>query len=164
MDEGLRRRIAPRAAVAVAVLSFGGYFGVARVVGNVYPFSTFPMYAGEHVSTGSRIVAKDDFQHLREVSDGEGWECDFTSTRAAGQSISKVPGLGPLDPSVCADGDVYTIPYVDREAFDFVRAHQASDPRARPVELVRHIWRFPHDEGPPIESDCHIAHCQAVFP
>jgi hypothetical protein len=147
MDERERRRIERSAGLAVAALSFIGYLAVARIVGNVYPFSTFPMYAGEHLTTGSRIVAKDESQRLREVTDGTAWECD----------------LPALDPNGCSGRDVHTISYVDREAIDYVREHPGGDPRARPVEIVRHIWSFPDDRGPPTTSDCHLATCRAFL-
>jgi hypothetical protein len=158
MDERAKNRIERRAALAVAGLSFVGYFAVARIVGNVYPFSTFPMYAGEHLTSGSRIVAKDDMEHLHEVSDGIAWECDAPSQDRAAQSAT--PGL---DPTACIGRDVYSITYVDREAIDYVRAHPGSDPRSQPVDLVRHIWRFPDGEGPPTQTDCRIARCRALF-
>ena len=160
MDERVRTRIERRAAVAVAALSFVGYFVVARIVGNVYPFSTFPMYAGEHRSTGSRIVAKDEAQGLHEVSDGSAWVCD--AAPAEGLRPGETPPLA-LDPYGCSGGGVYTITYVDRDAIDYVRTHGGVDPRARPVELVRHIWTFPDDRGPPATSDCHMASCRAVL-
>ncbi len=159
MDEGVRTRIDRHAAIAVATLSFVGYFVVARTVGNVYPFSTFPMYAGEHGSTGSRIVAKDEAQGLHEVSDGVAWTCEDTPD--GGSPIE--PTSPGLDPYACAGGGVYAITYVDRAAIDHVRTHWGSDPRARPVELVRHIWTFPDDRGPPTTSDCHMASCRAVL-
>jgi hypothetical protein len=147
MDERESKRIERGAALAVAVLSFIGYLAVARIVGNVYPFSTFPMYAGEQLSTGSRIVAKDETQRLHEVTDGIAWECETPA----------------LDPNGCSGRDIHTISYVDREAIDYVREHTGSDPRARPVEIVRHIWRFPDDRGPPTTSDCRLALCRAVL-
>jgi hypothetical protein len=155
MDQRQRTRIVRHATLAVAALSFGGYFAVARVVSNIYPFSTFPMYAGGHLRSGSRIVAKDERERLHEVSDGEAWDCKAVSPRDAAPDL--------LDATACAGGDVYSISYVDREAIDFVRGHEGSDPRTQPVELVRHIWRFPQDDGPPTQSDCLIARCRAVL-
>ncbi len=160
MDERVRTRIERRAAVAVAVLSFLGYLVVARIVGNVYPFSTFPMYAGEHRSTGSRIVAKDEAQGLHEVSDGSAWMCDAASVDGAPPGETPPPAL---DPHACTGDGVYVIDYVDRAAIDYVRTHGGGDRRARPVELVRHIWTFPDDRGPPTTSDCHMASCRAVL-
>jgi hypothetical protein len=84
----------------------------------------------------------------------------------AASAESLRPGEMPppvLDPYACSGGGVYTITYVDRAAIDYVRTHWGSDPRARPVELVRHIWTFPDDRGPPTTSDCHVASCRAVL-
>jgi hypothetical protein len=134
-------------AVAVAGLAFVGYFGIARIVGNVYPFSTFPMYAGEHRTTGSRIVAKDAAGALHEVSDGTAWAC--------------IPA--DLDASACGGPGVYTIDYVDREALAFVREHSGSDALAVPVGLVRRVWSFTNDRDPPTAHDCTIATCRAVL-
>ena len=144
---GAPRPARETAALAVATFSLVGYFLIARVVGNVYPFSTFPMYSGRHAPSGSRIVAKDVAGGLHEVTDGEAWECDSGALSARG----------------CVDDSVYYIGYVDREAIDFVRAHAGPDPRAAPVELVRHIWSFPADRGPPMTRDCILGRCRAVL-
>lgn len=157
MDERGRTRVERHALLGVAAISFVGYLAVARVVDNVYPFSTFPMYARAHRRTGSRIVAKDESQRLHEVSDGVAWACDSASDDGH-------PATSPgLDPYGCSGEGVYTITYVDRDAIDYVRTHAGNDPRARPVELVRHIWSFPDDRGPPTASDCHMASCRAVL-
>jgi hypothetical protein len=138
--------MANRGAIAVAAVAFVGYFAVARIVGNVYPFSTFPMYAEGHRTTASRIVAKDAKGVLHEVTDATAWSCDSAA----------------LDPSACTGPDVYAIHYVDREAIDCVRATQVETSNAPPVDLVRHVWAFPDDEGPPTTRDCRIAACRAV--
>ncbi len=140
-------RTSKSVAIAVAGLAFVGYFGIARIVGNLYPFSTFPMYAGEHRTTGSRIVAKDAAGVLHEVSDGAAWAC--------------VPA--DLDARACGGPDVYTIDYVDREALAYVREHSGGDAQAVPVELVRHVWSFTNDRDPPTARDCSIATCRAVL-
>jgi hypothetical protein len=147
MDNRESRQVDRRATLAVGLLSFFGYLVVARIVGNVYPFSTFPMYAGERITSGSRIVARDESLRLHEVTDGTAWQCD----------------AGALDPNGCAGGHVHTISYVDREAIEYVRTHTGADPRSRPVEIVRHVWTFPDDRGPPTTSDCRLALCLAVL-
>jgi hypothetical protein len=140
-------RVSKRIAIIVAALAFLGYFGIARIVGNLYPFSTFPMYAGEHRTTGSRIVAKDAAGALHEVTEGMAWSC----------------GAREIDPEACGGPDVYTIDYVDREAVAYVREHSGGDANATPVELVRHIWTFASDRDPPTTRDCPIALCSAVL-
>ena len=140
-------RISKRVAITVAGLAFVGYFGVARIVGNLYPFSTFPMYAGEHRTTGSRIVAKDAAGALREVTDGAAWSC----------------GAREINPDACGGPDVYTIDYVDREAVAYVREHSGNDANATPVELVRHIWTVASDRDPPTARVCPFALCSAVL-
>jgi len=153
---GLERRTA----TLVAALAFGSYFTVARIVGNVYPFSIFPMYAGQHRTTGSRIVVKDESQALHEVSDGLAWTCDDAAEAGVPPGGAPSPAL---DAYACTGSDVYSITYVDREAIEYIRTHPGSDPRAQPVELVRHIWSFPDERNPPTTHDCHVAFCRVVL-
>lgn len=132
----------------LGALTCVGYMLVARVVEDLYPFSTFSMYARAQPGAGSRIVARDEHGRLREVTEVTDWACETAA----------------LDPYACEDAEVHGVGYVDRAAIDWVREHAGDHPDARPVDLVRRIWRFPAGWGPPITSECLISRCRAVIP
>ena len=123
------------------------YFTVARVAGNLYPFSTFSMYSHHALGHPSRILARDAAGGLHEVDAFEAWSC---------------PPMPPLEQTRC-DGrsDVETIEYLDRDADAYVRAHAAKAPGGEPVDVVRHVWIFPEGDGAPRTEDCLVVHCTA---
>jgi hypothetical protein len=146
ISTGPSRRISD-AAPFVAALALAGYVLVARVAGNLYPFSTFPMYAQAHASNATRIVAKRASGELREVSEFESWDC---------------PAPLVLDPNQCSTGSpLYTIDYLDREAVEYVREHRGGGGVS--VRIVRHIWQFDVGRGPARTSDCELLACRAVI-
>jgi hypothetical protein len=138
-------RIGARAFVAILVLVT--YAIVSRTVGDRFPFSTFSMYAESTRGRPSRIVARDE-QGIAELRDFDHWACDELPAFADAVCPPEQPSS--------------TIPYVDREAEAWVRAHGGDDPSARDVAIVRHVWVFGPTDGAPRTFDCAIARCRAV--
>jgi hypothetical protein len=131
-----------------ALCVLAGYVVVAQGLGNLYPFSTFEMYAGVSAHTASRVLAVDSSGAPHEIRDFEGYRCDSLD----------------LEPASCREhGEYYTIGYVEREAAEYFAA-KASTPahgEEQPLRLVRRIWRF-HGGGRPDVEDCPVASCRAV--
>lgn len=130
------------------VLVLTGYFGLARMIGNLYPFSTFPMYSGSrNDASASRIVVRTPDGKLEEVDQYVAWSCDAS--------------LDDVGPARCPELEMfYNIPYIDRELLDYVEAHSASDRGGESVELVRQVWRFPDGPGSPRGEACVLARCR----
>lgn len=138
----------PRA--AVAALTFAGYLVIARSAGNLYPFSTYSMYAESGSGRPSRIVARDARGELKDLGQYDHWSC---------------PDLPALDHATCPPPVVSTtILYIDRDAEHYVRTHMGTglEPGSQPLELVRHVWSFTDRNGPPREIDCPVCACRAV--
>lgn len=135
--------VSPRLALAVVVCA--AYFAVARVAGNLYPFSTFSMYSRRALGHPSRLLARDARGAVHEIAAFDRFRC---------------PPLPPLEQTRC-DGrsDVETIEYLDRDADAYVRAHRADAPGGEPVDLVRRVWIFPEGDGAPRTEDCLVARC-----
>jgi hypothetical protein len=131
-----------------ALCVLAGYVVIAQGLGNLYPFSTFEMYAGVSTHTASRVLAVDSGGGMHEIRDFEAYRCDSLD----------------LEASTCREhGEYYTIGYVEREAAEYLQA-QASVPvhgEDQPVQLVRRIWRF-RGAGQPTVEDCALASCRAV--
>lgn len=135
-----------RGRLGLSLLVFVGYFAVAFVAKNFFPFSMFDMYAGQGEPSASRIVARDAAGHLHPVSDYSSWQC-----------------ARPVDddPMRCEAFPFYYIPYVDTGTLRYVRSHSAEVKTGAPVDLVFHIWRLgPH--GVESEENCLIQRCRAV--
>ena len=143
-----RSGISVQPSVVLVALMFGGYVLTSRGLHDLFPFSTYSMYSGEHSVTASRIVARDQSGQLHELEDFAAWTC---------------PAPIDFNPPRCSSGGaVYSIGYIDRdrqEYLDRARGHSAS---ARPVTLTRHIWHFRSSNGPPTIEDCDLASCTAA--
>ncbi|MFT3769674.1 MAG: hypothetical protein QM820_29915 [Minicystis sp.] len=135
--------------VWITVLVMGGYFLIARLVDNLYPFSTFPMYAGAKGASASHIVARDGAGKLHNVFEYEGWSC---------------PEPLDVDPPKCrAGGHFGSIEYIDRAIVQHLQKPRLpGGPEGEPIDLVRHIWRFREGSGDVRTEDCVIEHCRAV--
>lgn len=130
-----------RGLVGLAVLAV--YAVTSRVVGDVYPFSTFPMYAGHRMTTASRVAVRDAKGTLCEVTDFTAFSCPSPVDVGYGAC----PGVEPF----------YYIPYIDRDASTYVTSHAGQADEE--VSLVRHIWRF--GEAGIREEDCVLQRCRA---
>jgi hypothetical protein len=131
----------------LAALSLVTYVGVARGVLNVYPFSTYSMYAEGHSSSASRLGVRDARGVMHEVEDYSAYHCD-----------------GPLrtEASRCENfGRVDFVPYIDRAAHSYVETHSGDAANAEPVEIVRRIWTFTDGRAPASVHDCVLHHCRA---
>jgi|KBSMisStandDraft_5_1062788.scaffolds.fasta_scaffold183918_3 hypothetical protein len=133
----------------VGVTAFVGYLGLAAAVHNLYPISTFEMYAGAPPSRApTRVIARDASGEAHEVDEFVGWRCE---------------GPVPLDRASCVGEWPYaTTDYLDRAAADWVAGHPG--PAAgggEPVEIVRRIYRLADGGGPPAVRDCLLRRCQA---
>jgi hypothetical protein len=131
-----------------ALCVLAGYVVIAQGLGNLYPFSTFEMYAGVSTHTASRVLAVDSGGSTHEIRDFEAYRCDSLD----------------LEPASCREnGEYYTIGYVEREAAEYLAAN-ASTPahgEEQPLRLVRRVWRF-QGSGQPTVEDCSLASCRAV--
>jgi hypothetical protein len=137
-------------AVVVALLVLGGYFTAARLVENLYPFSTFPMYSSEHTDSASRIVALEADGSAREVAEYAAWSCEE-------------PVDLDREPERCSALPRYsTIPYIDREIVDAMRQRGGARAGGAPVTIVRRVFRFPKGPGPAQIEDCALGRCTAV--
>ncbi len=139
-------RIDPRA--IVALLALAGYAAVARAVDNLYPLSTFSMYAADQVTTGSRLLARDERGGAREIEDYTRWHCEEAPTEA-------------LERARC-EARSYGIPYIDRAIRAQIEERRAPQKtvRSRKVTLIRRTFRFAGPGEPRVE-DCAITQCSA---
>jgi hypothetical protein len=133
--------------IALTVIALVGYVVASRAVENLYPFSTFSMYAESSV-VPSRVLARASDGSLHEVTEFTAWHC---------------PTLPALDRAQCAESRDSGIPYVDREIESFIRAHRVAtaSPSSTSLDLVRHLWFFRSGDGPPTGVDCPIVRCEA---
>lgn len=145
--EGTGRGVHPT--VWMTLLVMGGYFAIARLVDNLYPFSTFSMYSAARSEAASHVVARDGAGKLHPVFEYEAWSC---------------PEPLDIDPPRCrAAGPFGSIEYIDRGIVQHVqRPRSAGAPPGEPLDLVRHIWRFQDGSGDVRTEDCLIARCQAA--
>jgi hypothetical protein len=131
-----------------AACVLAGYVAIAQGLGNLYPFSTFEMYAGVSTHTASRVLAVDPAGATREIRDFAAYRCDSLE----------------LQPASCRDhGEYYSIGYVEREAAEYLAAQASAAPQGEElsIRLVRRIWRF-HGAREPTVEDCALASCRAV--
>lgn len=141
-----------RPAALLAAIVFVGYLGVSRGVGDLYPFSTFSMYARRGGAAVSRVAARTADGRAREVRAFTGWSCD-----------------GPIDVSKarCEALGAFDGDYQDAEDVAHIEAHRARQGDERgvdgvePVDLVRRVWRLRDEPGPPAIEDCHLHRCSA---
>jgi hypothetical protein len=121
------------------------YVLAARGAGNLYPLSTFDMYGKTALDSASRIVARDG-EELREIERYEHWRCETQPSP---------------DPHECPrEWPFVHLESVDRAAIRRVREADPPKDGARPVAIVRRIWRFSGDD-PPTTVDCVLARCEA---
>jgi hypothetical protein len=134
----------PRLMVALSVLA--GYLALAFSVHNLYPISTFEMYAGRPVRSASRVIARDAAGALHEIDEYRDWQC---------------PGPLPLGPEACPAQWPYSYTgYLDRAAAELVAQQGGSGGDS--VDVVRRVWRLSDEPGPPPASDCLLERCRAV--
>jgi hypothetical protein len=129
-------------------LAFFGYLGISHAVLNLFPFSTFEMYASTPAGSASRILVRTGDGSTREVTALAACTCDR-----------------PIDiePSGCASHwPFFYIPYKDREDAGALERAPAAPIDAERVVIVRRIWRVPRDGGAPPFLDCVLASCRAT--
>jgi hypothetical protein len=142
MTRSVLRRLGERR--VLALLACAGYVAAARLAVNFYPLSVYDMYASRAESSSSRIVARDEHGNLREVTDFGEWSCTFPVQ---------------AQPTQCAQFPFYYVPYLDREAIDWVNRRSSSGGSER-VDVVYQIWRFSTEREMHSET-CVIARCTA---
>jgi hypothetical protein len=129
----------------ISVLSFSGYFVISRVVLNLFPFSSFGMYAGGEKPSCQLLAIGPEGRAL-DVSRFRAWECPPWQ-EAAQKTIEQ------------ARCEAY------RGNIDMVRERiEASGPpdaASVPVSLVRRTWSF-RGNDPPRIRDLPVAACRAV--
>jgi hypothetical protein len=131
----------------VASIALLGYALIARIVDNLYPFSTFSMYATRSPWSASRILARDDDGRIFDVDAFRTWDC---------------PTSVPLEPSACPAELVPFdyIPQTDRQTAEIIVARRA--PGGESVEVIRRVWLLSGGAGPPGFVDCVLLKCRAV--
>ncbi len=140
-----------RLPAVLAAIVFVGYVGVARGFANLYPFSTFEMYAATRTDGTSRIGARDVTGRVRSVAQYAHWSCD-TPIRT--------------EPAACFDAGgstraVPTLPYLDRVAFDVIATRRGDGPGRESVDVIRRIWEARAVGQGIAIRDCVLARCRA---
>jgi hypothetical protein len=148
---GERRRSSGRAAAVVSVMAFVGYYAISRVVVNLFPFSSFAMFASAAAAHDDQVRAC----HLLAVGpDGRAldvkafraWDCPSWQ-EAAQRSISEL-GCGPHF-------------NVEEHIRSYLEEERGEDPSAQPVRLVRRMWAFRRGESV-TTRDLPVASCKAL--
>jgi hypothetical protein len=134
----------------VAFLVFVGYFIIARVTVNLFPFSTFSMFAGlrpgaEGESRGCQLLAMGGDGRAVDVTEFSGWECPPWQD-VARRSIDEL--------SCDAHGNV------ENHVRDYLERGSRSSGEKETVRLIRRLWIFRSD-GSGETSDHLIASCRA---
>lgn len=147
-------RLARDPAVFVGLLVLVGYLATARLVENLYPFSTFPMYAGERSDSASRLVAREADGSVHEASEYAAWSCEEeVDLSREHDRCGALPRYS-------------TIPYIDREIVESIRSRsqgsQGASGAGVHVTIVRRVFRFPDGPGAPSVEDCEVGRCKAV--
>lgn len=136
-----------RRSIALGALALVGYAGVARSVSNLYPFSTFPMYAVEREPVASRLAVREADGSLRDPDAYRAWSCPEPP------SALPPPGTCPLLGTQRGS-------YLDHDFLVFMAQHATGDGAGEPVELVRRVWDL--RDGARLETTCPIQRCRAV--
>lgn len=143
-----------RESLALAIVVFACYAGVALGVTNAYPFSTFPMYSEDAPESGARLVVKDRAGEHHEIRSYAGWTCEDELR------------FDDIEQTICPDGRIgQPTGYLVKEALDHIRGHMNGPDElgavGDPVELVIRTWRLEADEI--IALDCPVAQCMATL-
>ncbi len=136
-----------RSSTWVSVFVLVGYLAVSHAVYNLYPFSTFSMYATSRLDTGSRVIALDHRGHPRELRRYHNFVCD---------------GPAELDPPTCPNRH---IPYLTEELRQYILEHRGDpgSPGSEQLEVVQRVWRFTADGTLDAIEDCPVLTCTAEF-
>jgi hypothetical protein len=140
-----------RAAPVVTVMAFAGYFLISRVVLNLFPFSSFSMFASAAASEGEEVrachlLAIGPDGRALDVTRFRAWDCPPWED-AARSSIEQL-GCGPHH-------------NVEEHIRVYLAAERGADPDAEPVSLVRRMWALRRGEVA-IPRDVPVASCRAV--
>ncbi len=132
--------------LVVGLAIFCAYFVAARLVGNLYPLSTFEMYSRPAPEWAARVFARDADGRLHRVDAFVGWRCpDPTDLRAALAS--------------CGARHI-ALDYVVRD--DQVAIDDGDpSPAGEPVELISRAQRVATGPGERTHV-CRIATCTAT--
>lgn len=125
------------ASIGLVVLTIITYCALARLIDNLYPFSTFPMYSHTERSA-SRIVVRDAQGVEHEVEDYHHWHC---------------PEPLDLSPKSCGNLKPFTwIKYLNQDFIDYISSHSTTRHEGDPVTIMRKIWYF-------IDGQTEVAYC-----
>ncbi len=128
----------------VSLVVLLGYLVLAHTVGNLYPFSTFDMYATSQLSVGSRIIAVDSTGHAHEVRRFTNFACD---------------GPVVLDPETCPNRH---IPYLADALQAYLTANLTNQsPGGVALQIVQRVWWFAGDGELISVEDCPVLTCRA---
>lgn len=130
--------------VVVGAVALTAYVAIGVIVKDLYPFSSFPMYAGRSTSA-SRLLLRDARGAVHEVTSYGSFFCPR-----------------PLDVGAArCPGSFQTVEYLDDADARWIDGHASVGPGGDDVTLVRRIWTFPDAGGPPTAVDCTLATCSA---
>ncbi len=140
-------------ALASAAAALCGYLLLAREVGDLYPFSTFPMYSARQGHAPSRLVLRDGAGELHELGDATAVACEGPREASGALAVGRerCPLLAPF----------YTIDYLDRDLMNDVSIGTGLEGHGVPTTLVRLVWRL--DAGAMRTETCELARCRAVL-
>lgn len=130
-----------RATTLVSLVVMAAFISAARGVGNLYPVSQFPMYAGSAGPAATHVmVLRAGATEYEEVDAFQSFACE---------------SLPVLEAQRC--GDASAIPYLAREAEALIRSRSGAG--GGEVELVLRVWSF---DGVARPAHCVVARCRAV--
>jgi hypothetical protein len=152
-DESTARIRGPDAATWVSIMMCAGYFVIARVLLNLFPFSTFSMFSGSRPgppgeARGCQILAVGADGAALDVTTYRDWVCppwEDTARRSIDQLRCDAHGN------------------VEAHIRDYLAKPSRPDESAEPVRLVRRLWIFRDNEATQT-VDYPIASCRAVRP
>ncbi|MCA9656273.1 MAG: hypothetical protein KC501_40585 [Myxococcales bacterium] len=148
LPEGHPRRFDRPRAVAWAVLL--SYLVAARLVGNLFPLSTFDMYQGHAPPVATRVLVLDATGTAAQVDDYEGYACE-------GPPLSMT-----LIEQRCGEHD-RPLDYVLRDQALHIEAHagEPTEPGTEPITLVARAHRLQPGPDQGRHADCVVARCTA---
>ncbi len=134
-------------AMIVAITATCGYVGIARSVQDLYPFSSYTMYAGVHGTWASRLVARPKDGIAREIKNFDHWQCQDELPAEANRT--------------CAVGEGFRIDYMEAATMQYVNSFHNQAPGDQEVDLVRRVWQFDAQGVPLPAQNCIRRHCRA---
>lgn len=144
-----------RPRLALAVLAIALYLSASVRIGNVYPFATFDMFAGQWAEAHQVLATTLSEGRTAALGAWSSWNCDDVSRRPPAS-------VGGVELPWCAMDEGH--PEYEPKALAHIAAGQLSEaqPGAIGVAIVRRTWRKPTADAPATRSDCVLRLCTAL--